>query len=169
MRQAMIMTVILTVLGWVWLFPKTEEIEYINQGPEMLIPIDIEVKGAVVFPGTYRFFEPVTISEIINKTGGLLEDADTSNVMFTEVIHFSRQITIPSINIEQVEPSIMVNVNQASFKELLQIPHMTETRAASLIIYREAHGDFKTVDELINVKNIGVVTLEKIRPYIKLG
>jgi DNA uptake protein ComE-like DNA-binding protein len=45
---------------------------------------------------------------------------------------------------------------------------MTETRAASLIIYREAHGDFKHLDELLLVKYIGVVTLEKIKPYLTL-
>mgnify|MGYP000941994927 CR=1 FL=1 len=36
---------------------------------------------------------------------------------------------------------------------------MTETRAASLIIYREQYGDFNHIDDLINVKNIGSVTL----------
>ena len=46
---------------------------------------------------------------------------------------------------------------------------MTETRAASLIIYREQYGDFNHIDDLINVKNIGSVTLEKIKPYITLG
>ncbi|MDI6452312.1 ComEA family DNA-binding protein [Peloplasma aerotolerans] len=169
MRQAMIMTIILTVLGWVWLFPKDEEIEYINQGPVVLTPIDIEVKGAVEFPRTYRYFEPITIGDVLKKAKPLSNDADTSSIMYTEVIHSSRQVTVPSVHLEQVDSKIMVNVNKASFKELLEIPHMTEIRAASLIIYREAHGYFNTIDELINVKNIGVVTLENIRPYIKLG
>ena len=169
MRQAIIMTVILTILGWIWLFPKEEEVEYVNQGPVMLNPIDIEISGAVEFPGTYRYFEPVTIKEVLARSGNLLEDADTSNIMFSEKITTSRQITIPSVNTSRVETSLLVNVNKASFKELIQIPHMTETRAASLIVYREAHGNFNHIDELINVKNIGVVTLENIRPYIKLG
>jgi len=38
-----------------------------------------------------------------------------------------------------------------------------------LIIYREANGDFMTIDELINVKHIGPVTLENIRPHITVG
>jgi len=46
---------------------------------------------------------------------------------------------------------------------------MTETRAASLVVYREAHGYFQSIDDLINVKYIGAVTLENIKPYITLG
>jgi DNA uptake protein ComE-like DNA-binding protein len=52
---------------------------------------------------------------------------------------------------------------------LLEIPYMTETRAASLIVYREANGPFLHFEELLNVKHIGPVTLENIKPYIKLN
>ena len=63
---------------------------------------------------------------------------------------------------------IQININQANFKTLITIPHMTESRAAALIIYREAHGKFQSIDDLIHVKHIGTATLEKIRPYVTI-
>ena len=79
-----------------------------------------------------------------------------------------RQIMVSSTGEKPIDIIQKINVNKASFKQLITIPGMTETRAASLILYREAHGDFKHLDELLNVKYIGVATLEKIKPYLTL-
>lgn len=169
MKQAMSMTVILVILGWFWLFPRPEEIEFIDQSAPELEMIEIDIKGAVQFPGIYHFFEPITLEEALDYAGGLLEDADKSSFNLSEIITRDRQITISSVNVSIETPTILVNVNTAGFKELITIPGMTETRAASLIIYREQYGKFNHLDDLINVKNIGIVTLEKIKPYITLG
>ncbi len=169
MKQAIMMTIILVILGWFWLFPRQEEIEYIDQVAPTLEMIEVEIKGAVLFPGIYHFFEPITLEEAIAYAGGLLEDADQTSFNASEVISRDRQITIASINLTIEAPKVLINVNTAGFKELITIPGMTETRAASLIIYREQYGKFNHIDDLINVKNIGIVTLEKIKPYITLG
>ena len=169
MKQAIIMTFILVILGWIWLFPRTEDIEYVDTGAVSLEMIQVEIQGAVVFPGIYHFFQEVTVAEAVIYAGGFTEDADFSKLQLSQVITSSRAILVSSLNVEAIDEVIKVNINQASFKDLLEIPYMTETKAASLIVYREAHGDFKHLDELLNVKNIGVATLEKIKPYITLG
>lgn len=169
MKQAIMMTIILVVLGWFWLYPRQEEVEYVNQSAPPLEMIEVEIKGAVVFPGIYHFFEPLRLEEVISYAGGLLDDADLSSFNQSELISRDKQITISSIHVTVETPSILVNINTAGFKELITIPGMTETRAASLIIYREQYGKFNHIDDLINVKNIGIVTLEKIKPYITLG
>ena len=169
MRQAIIMICILVILGWIWLFPRKEKVEYVDTGAVALEMIQVEIKGAVVFPGVYHFFDEITLGEAIIYAGGLNQDADVSTIQLSELIISSRMIIVGSLNVEIDDVVVKVNVNQASFKDLLEIPYMTETKAASLIVYREAHGDFKHFDELLNVKNIGVATLEKIKPYISLG
>jgi len=169
MKQAIIMTIVLVIIGWFWLFPRQEEIEYVNQGAIPIEMIEVEINGAVLFPGIYHFFEPLTVSEALTYAGGLLDEANLSSFNASEMITRNRQITISSLNITTENSNILVNVNQAGFKDLITIPGMTETRAASLIIYREQYGDFNHIDDLINVKNIGSVTLEKIKPYITLG
>ncbi len=169
MKQKITTVVLIIIILWVVLFPKNEHIDPIHLEALPLTIIEVEIIGAVEFPGTYHFFKEITVGDVLNLAGGLLIDADISLVMTSEVITRNRQIFIPSMNQSIEEPKVLINVNKASFKELITIPGMTETRAASLIIYREAHGDFLHIDELINVKNIGISTLEKIKPYIQLG
>lgn len=56
-----------------------------------------------------------------------------------------------------------VNINTANVEELQQLKGIGAKKAAEIVAYREAHGEFKNVDELINVKGIGKATLEKLR------
>jgi len=59
-----------------------------------------------------------------------------------------------------------INVNKASMEELMSLPYIGEVKARAIIAYREAHGPFKTPEELLNVKGIGPKTLERLRDYI---
>ncbi len=40
------------------------------------------------------------------------------------------------------------------------------TRAEAIVAYREAHGPFQDADELVNVKGIGLATVNKNRELI---
>src|SRR4030043_2066649 len=46
------------------------------------------------------------------------------------------------------------NINKASAKELMQLPHIGEKRAQNIIEYRKTHGEFKSVGELRRVPGI---------------
>ncbi|MDP3297812.1 MAG: ComEA family DNA-binding protein [Thermodesulfovibrionia bacterium] len=48
-----------------------------------------------------------------------------------------------------------VNINKASDKELMQLPHIGEKRAQNIIEYRKTHGGFKSIGELRRVPGIG--------------
>ncbi|HAX02944.1 MAG: hypothetical protein A2Y45_05885 [Tenericutes bacterium GWC2_34_14] len=168
MKAYRILVVFVCIVGWIWLFPKAEEKPWIEHGKVQLEIIRIELAGEIEFPGVYHVFEPITVSEALFLGGRLSDVADLSKLQLSEVITHDRQIVVLSLGEDPVQVLQKINVNQASFKELLTIPGMTETRAASLILYREAHGDFKHLDELLNVKYIGISTLEKIKPYLTL-
>ena len=58
-----------------------------------------------------------------------------------------------------------VNVNTASARELEALPGIGEVLAQRIIDYRNAHGSYSSVDELIRVKGIGEKTLAKLKPY----
>lgn len=169
MKKAIMTVIVLVVIGWIWLFPRHETEEPVDVGPTYPKMFVVDITGAVSLPGKYVFFEPVTVEGALSMGGMMLPDADISGIVFSQVIRENRVIHIPSTQVEQTKPAILVNVNKAGFKELITIPSMTETRAASLIVYREAHGAFKSVDELIHVKHIGIATLEKIRPFVTVG
>ncbi|MDQ6969334.1 MAG: ComEA family DNA-binding protein [Mariprofundus sp.] len=55
-----------------------------------------------------------------------------------------------------------VNINTATAEQLQSVKGIGEKTAAAIIIYREAHGAFKSVDDLTRVKGIGDKKLDKI-------
>ncbi len=169
MKKAMFTTLGLMILGCIWLFPRHETTELVHQVAVYPKSFVVEITGAVSLPGRYVFFEPLTVREALMYGGDLLPDADLTGIMFSDVISSQRTLRIPSIHVDTNTTIVVININKASFKELITIPSMTETRAASLIVYREAHGAFQSIDELIHVKHIGISTLEKIRPYVTVG
>lgn len=58
------------------------------------------------------------------------------------------------------------DLNSASERALQKISGIGEASALAIVEYREEHGGFSSVDELLNVRGIGQATLEKIRPYL---
>ena len=70
---------------------------------------------------------------------------------------------------EQNIPVLSVNINKASAEELAEVLTGVGLKKAKLIIeYREKHGAFKKVEDLLAVKGIGERTLEKNRQKVKL-
>jgi len=47
-----------------------------------------------------------------------------------------------------------VNINKASIKELMQLPHIGEKLAIAIIEYRKTYGGFRTISELMRVPGI---------------
>ena len=160
------MLLIFMCLGsFLLLWPKDEGYDidmFFIQQPDYF---EVTIDGYVCFPGTYRFFEPISMNDLIAKAGGYTHPDVISQPGY-QIISQNRHIQISLKETDEQPIILRVNVNQATFKQLIEIPYMTETRAASLIIYREANGPFTHIDQLIHVKHIGAVTLENLRPYI---
>lgn len=61
---------------------------------------------------------------------------------------------------------LTVNLNTATTEELQQLEGIGKVLAARIIAYREAHGGFRTIDDLKDVEGIGETRLEKWRPHL---
>ena len=78
----------------------------------------------------------------------------------------SSAISFPEKTESTPEVSDKININTAPAGELVKLNGIGESKAAAIIKYRNEHGGFKSVDELVNVSGIGEKTLEKIRDFI---
>ncbi|PCI70034.1 MAG: topoisomerase [Piscirickettsiaceae bacterium] len=62
-----------------------------------------------------------------------------------------------------------VNINTASAEEIAAaLKGVGESKAGAIIVYREKHGPFKTLNDLTKVKGIGAATVDKNRENIEL-
>ncbi|EWC41004.1 competence protein ComEA [Pseudomonas stutzeri] len=62
-----------------------------------------------------------------------------------------------------------VNLNSADAETLTrELKGIGATKARAIVEYRDEHGPFSSVDELLEVNGIGSATLEKIRSQLSL-
>jgi competence protein ComEA len=160
-KQILIGLVVALVIGTMIMLPKEKEPPYYANESAML---DVEITGAVKRPGVYKVEQGITLAYVINMAGGLKVHADISNVLLSRIVETSTyHIPSKSVQIESVIQRI--NINDASYSALIQIPNITENRALEILLYRKQNGPFQTIEGLLNVKGIGVATFEKIKPY----
>ena len=59
-----------------------------------------------------------------------------------------------------------INLNTASKDELIKIKGVGEVIAGNIIEYRESHGGFSNIDEILNVRGIGNKYFQEIKNII---
>lgn len=62
-----------------------------------------------------------------------------------------------------------VNLNSATSAELMILPGIGEVLAERIISYRQKHGAFSAVEEIMNVSGIGEGKFEAIKDFISVG
>src|SRR5438093_11497757 len=62
-----------------------------------------------------------------------------------------------------------VNLNTATKEELIALPGIGPAKAQAILDYRSAHGPFKSVEELKDVKGIGAKRFEKLKGELKVS
>ena len=59
-----------------------------------------------------------------------------------------------------------MNLNRADKSALMTLTGIGETRAEAILAYRETHGGFSSVEELMQVEGIKEKTYEKLKDKI---
>ncbi len=63
---------------------------------------------------------------------------------------------------------VKLDINKATAEELTALPGVGMKKAEEIVKFRELNGNFKSVDELVNVKGIGVKMVAKIIDLVKV-
>ena len=69
---------------------------------------------------------------------------------------------------DSTQPTKPISLNRATQAELENLPGIGEKKAQAILAYRDAHGRFRSCEELLEVDGIGEATLEGLLPYLTL-
>ncbi|PIV36041.1 MAG: competence protein ComEA [Lysobacterales bacterium CG02_land_8_20_14_3_00_62_12] len=62
-----------------------------------------------------------------------------------------------------------INLNSASVEQLVELNGIGPAKAQAIVAYRQEHGPFKSIEQLANVKGIGLKLVEKNREAMSVG
>ncbi|MGG1327676.1 helix-hairpin-helix domain-containing protein [Bacillus tropicus] len=134
--------------------------------------IVIDMKGAVVKEGVYEMKEGDRVKDAIEKAGGFLPEADRMKVNLAQMVQDQMILYVPNKN-EQVQEVAAVSkgegkvqINAASKEQLEKITGIGSRKAESILKYREEHGPFQKIEDLLEIDGIGVKSLERIKDQI---
>lgn len=158
--------------------------------------IKVEIKGAVLNPGVYEMTKTDRVIDLINVSGGLLENANTNFINKASVLkdesvikiytneeindHNKVEVIYEYIEKECECPVIsndaclendnksdkLININQATKEDLLTLSGIGDAKANSIIEYRINNGEFSKIEDIKNVSGISENLFEKIKEFI---
>ena len=138
----------------------------------------VDISGEVNNPGVYIVEPETRLFEVIQKAGGLTDDADTNQINQADFVEDGEKIIIPSSNtttdsnhniitesVEIPSNSGIININTASKDQLMTVSGIGEVTAEKIIEYRSKHR-FKKKEDIMNIKGIGNAKFEKMKDEI---
>lgn len=139
--------------------------------------LKVQVNGSVTHPGVYDLPPGSRVQDAISAAGGFLPDASMDNINLARPLKDGEAVHILAILPPATEAtylpasqttSSLININTAGFQELDSLPGIGETRAAAILQYRTDHGNFVTIDELLQVPGITRDVFEKLKDLIRV-
>lgn len=148
--------------------------------------IYVDVCGAVAAPGVFRMAEGSRVFQAVEAAGGYLPEAARQYVNGAGVLEDGQQIYVPAA--EETKSMVFpgeggisggntpveageqrVNLNTADAEQLMTLTGIGAAKAAAILAYREAHGAFASIEEIMNVQGIKENTFQKIKDDIAVG
>ncbi|MBN1439227.1 MAG: ComEA family DNA-binding protein [Anaerolineales bacterium] len=137
--------------------------------------VRVSVRGAVAAPGVYRLAPGSILQDALDAAGGVLPEGDTSRLNLAAPLSEGQEVRVP-VKTPTPGPGTptapssggKINLNTATREELESLPGIGPVLAQRIIEYREEHGPFHSVDDLLNVEGVGPALLEKIRDLVEV-
>jgi len=63
----------------------------------------------------------------------------------------------------------LINLNKASIEDLVTLPGVGYKIAIKIIVYRETHGPFKSLEELLKIEGVSTKKFKKWEPYLTIS
>lgn len=166
----------------------TAEFSSSENATEEVQAFPVYICGEVLSPGIYELRGPVYLFELIEMAGGLTQDADAANIDMVYEVEYAQSISIPAKRngettadpkiILDAEPpweetvsslpqgSGKININTSGKDILCTLPGIGEKTAENIVSFREEHGPFSTIDQIMQVPGIGESKFNRIKDQI---
>lgn len=134
----------------------------------------VYVTGAVNEPGLYHVSAGSRVSDAISAAGNFTDAADITALNLARIVADGEHlhVTTPgeppkteALDTGQ-DASGPINLNTADATALETLPGIGPALAKRIITHREAHGDFTSVDQLVEVSGIGPAIMANIRELV---
>ncbi len=148
------------------------------------LPVVVEIRGEVAAPGVYELPPGARLQDAIVVAGGLTEEADLSTLNLARRLRDGELLVIlalPGPGSTPIVPTagneadgaqdarVRININTATMDELEALPNIGAVTAARIVAYREEHGPYRAVDDLIHVQGISDRTIDGFRELVTTG
>jgi competence protein ComEA len=139
-------------------------------------PLRVYVSGAVQQPDVYTLPPDSIVKDAMMAAGGPAGDADLDRINLASSVADGQQIYVPRQGEEnpplqspsaQRASDFRVNINTADAAALETLPGIGPALAQRILDYRQAHGPFTKIEDIMEVSGIGKATFEKLGDLIK--
>lgn len=133
--------------------------------------IYVHILGEVARPGLYELRDGDRAVDAVAAAGGFTEVADAGGLNLARVVKDGEQIVVPAVGegpaaAPGVASDGRVNLNTADAAALDTLPGVGPATAAKILAWRESHGRFASVEDLLDVGGIGEAKLEALRDLV---
>jgi competence protein ComEA len=157
----------------------------------------VQAAGAVAAPGVYELPVGARVDDLVKAAGGLTDRADADRVNLAAPVSDGERVWVPAQGEDAVPdvvagmaggagsgssaaggagaggaspavPSSPVDLNSATAEELDALPGVGPATATAILAYRDEHGRFSSVDELLEVRGIGEAKLDQLRSLVRV-
>lgn len=132
----------------------------------------VHVAGEVRRPGVYRLPAGARVLRAVTAAGGPRARADLSGLNLAAPLQDGQQVRVPGRvppagpGAVPPGPSGPVSLSSATVEQLDALDGVGPTLAARIVAWRDQHGGFSSVEQLLDVPGIGEGRLEALRPHI---
>jgi len=141
--------------------------------------VTVDVAGKVRRPGVRTLPAGSRVVDALERAGGPRGRVDLAGVNLARVLVDGEQILVgrpaPPGGIaagvaSKAPPSAgaLVNLNTATGEQLESLPGVGPVTAEKILSWRESHGAFSSVDELLEIDGIGEKTFAELAPLVTL-
>ena len=128
--------------------------------------IVVHISGAVVDPGLVRLEESARVADAVSAAGGALITADLGAINLAAPVGDGDQIVVPVIGEAEAPGDGRIDLNRASAQDLAGLHGIGPVLAERIVAYRDEHGRFESIEDLLDVPGIGEAKLALLRPGV---